>query len=124
MGRVGQRTAPAVLVVALSPLLAACTQVEDSESDYSPTKVTAIPGRQEQQVTFNAEAVRRAGLRTAHVRRRDGRSFIPYAALIYAANGDTFTYVSHRPRVYVREPIRVDHIAAGRVVLRRGPPVG
>jgi hypothetical protein len=26
--------------------------------------------------------------------------------------------------VYVREPIRVDHIAAGRVVLRRGPPVG
>jgi len=119
-----QRTALALLLVSLAVSLPACTQVEESESEYSPTETKAIPGREELQVTFNAEAVRRAGVQTAHVRAGGGHTFIPYAALIYDENGDTYTYVSPKPRVYIREPIRVDHIAGDRVVLKQGPTVG
>ena len=119
-----QRTALALLLVSLAVSLPACTQVEESESEYSPTETKAIPGREELQVTFNAEAVRRAGVQIAHVRAGSGHTFIPYAALIYDENGDTYTYVSPKPRVYIREPIRVDHIAGDRVVLKQGPTVG
>jgi multidrug efflux pump subunit AcrA (membrane-fusion protein) len=114
----------ALMLGSLAVTLPACTQVEEAETDYSPTEVKPIPGKEEQQVTFNAEAVRRAGVQTAHVATSGGHTFIPYAALIYNEDGDTFTYVSPKPRVYFREPIRVDHIAGNRVVLKRGPTVG
>jgi hypothetical protein len=114
----------ALMLGSLTFALPACTQVEESESDYSPTQSKAINGREELQVTFNAEAVRRAGLETARVRASGGRSFIPYAALIYNDVGDTYTYVSPRPRVYIREPIRVHRIEGNRVLLKKGPAVG
>jgi hypothetical protein len=114
----------ALLLGSLAVTLPACTQVESAETDYSPTEVKPIPGKEEQQVTFNAEAVRRAGVKTDRVRVSAGHMFIPYAALIYNENGDTYTYVSPKPRVYIREPIRVDHIAGDRVLLKRGPAVG
>jgi multidrug efflux pump subunit AcrA (membrane-fusion protein) len=52
------------------------------------------------------------------------RTSIPYAALIYNEEGATYTYVSPKPLVFVREPIAVARIAGDRVVLRDGPPVG
>jgi multidrug efflux pump subunit AcrA (membrane-fusion protein) len=123
-GAKSRRITLALMLGFLAITLPACSQVESAETDYSPTEVKPIPGREEQQVTFNAEAVRRAGIKTAHVRATRGHTFIPYAALIYNENGDTYTYVSPKPRVYLREPISVDHIAGGRVVLKRGPIVG
>ena len=104
----------------------ACTQVEESESTYSPTKVTPITGNDDiQQVTFTAEAAKVDGLQTEHVfRTRGARTAIPYAALIYDEEGDTFTYVSPRPLTYVRTAIRIDHIVGNTVVLEQGPPVG
>ena len=41
--------------------------------------------------------------------------------MIYNEEGDTYTYVSPKPLVYVREHIDVDHITGARVVLRHGP---
>ena len=122
MRRQSRPIALALILGALTLPLAACTQVEESESTYSPTSVKPIKGHDDiQQVTFTAEAARRAGVRTTTVRRSGGRTSIPYAALIYNEDGDTYTYVSPKPYVYVREPIDVDHIAGGRVVLRHGP---
>ena len=117
----------AVALVAGSVALAlgGCTQVEESESTYSPTSVAPVKGQDDiQQVTFTAQAAQRAGVRTATVQERAGHASIPYAALIYNEEGNTYTYVSRTPLVYVRVPIRVDHIANGRVVLRRGPRTG
>jgi hypothetical protein len=117
----------AVLVVvgALAPALSACTQVEESESTYSPTSVTPVKGSDDiQQVTFSAIAARRADVRTATVRASGRLTWIPYAALIYNDEGNTYTYVSPKPLVYVREPIDVDRITGARVLLRHGPPTG
>jgi hypothetical protein len=115
-----------LLMGTLSLPLAACTQVEEYESTYSPTTVKPVKGAADdiQQVTFTADAARRADVRTGEVAARGRRTSIPYAALIYNEEGATYTYVSPKPLVFMREPIDVDRIAGDRVVLRHGPPVG
>jgi hypothetical protein len=75
-------------------------------------------------VTFTADAARRADVKTVAVKATRRRTSIPYAALIYNEEGATYTYVSPKPLVFMREPIDVDHIAGDRVVLRHGPPTG
>jgi hypothetical protein len=115
----------ALVAGALALALAGCTQVEEFESTNEPTSVAPVKGEDDiQQVTFTADAARRAGLQMATVQARGTRTSIPYAALIYNEEGNTYTYVSRRPLVFVRTLIGVDHIANGRVVLRRGPPAG
>jgi hypothetical protein len=126
MPRRGRSIALALTLGFVSLPLAACTQVGEYESTYSPTTVKPIEGRDDdvQRVTFTADAARRADLKTATVQASGRRKSIPYAALIYNEEGATYTYVSPKPLVFVREPIDVDHIAGDRVVLRHGPPTG
>ena len=115
----------ALVAGAVALALTGCTQVEEFESESSPTSVQPLKGHPDiQQVTFTADAARRAGLRTAAVEATGARTSIPYAALIYNEEGNTYTYVSRKPLVFVRVRIGVDHIAHGRVVLRRGPVTG
>jgi|SRR4051812_6190673 len=127
MRRPGRSIGLALITVSLSLPLAACTQVEEFESEYSPTTVTPVEGAGEddpQQVAFTADAARRAGLITAKVSRSGRRTAIPYAALIYTEDGATYAYVSPKPLVYIRRPVTVDHVAGNRVLLRSGPPTG
>ena len=126
MPRSSRSIALAVALGSLSMSLAACTQVEEFESTYSPTTVEPIKGRDDdfQRVTFTAEAARRVDLQTATVRPGGRHTSIPYDALIYDEEGATFTYVSPKPLVFVREPIDVLRVAGSRVVLRDGPPAG
>ena len=111
---------------ALSLPLAACSQVEEFESTYSPTTVEPLKGRDDdmKRVTFTPEAAQRADLKTDRVRASSRHTSIPYAALIYDEEGLTYTYVSPKPLVFVREPVDIDRIAGDRVVLRDGPPSG
>jgi hypothetical protein len=121
----GSSRSLALALVAGALALGGCTQVEEFESKSAPTSVKPLKGQEDiQQVTFTADAARRAGVRTAAVRSSGLETSIPYAALIYNEEGNTYTYVSRKPLVFVRTRIGVDHIANGRVVLRRGPPNG
>ncbi|MEA2137148.1 MAG: hypothetical protein QOG56_298 [Solirubrobacteraceae bacterium] len=126
MRRRSRSAALALIVGALPLALAACTQVEESESDYSPTSVKRVNVRDDdiQQVTFTAEAARRAGLQTATVRTSGRRTSMPYAALIYNEEGRTYAFVSLKPLVFVRQRVGVQRIAGDRVVLRSGPAAG
>ena len=59
--RPGRSIPLALIMVSLSLPFAACTQVEEFESEYSPTTVTPVEGAGEdapQQVTFTADAAR------------------------------------------------------------------
>ncbi len=122
-----RRPSQSIAVVLMTgSLLAACSEVEERESTYSPATVTPIQGRDDgiQLVSFTADAARRADVKTAKVQASGRHTLIPYASLIYAEDGATYAYVSPKPLVYMREPIDVDHIAGDRVVLRDGPPRG
>jgi hypothetical protein len=120
----GRPIALALLVGALSLPLAACTVVGENKSSYFPTAVSAVKGTEVKQVTFTAEAVRRADVHTDVVRRLGQRTFIPYAALIYDEAGATWTFVTAKPRVYLRTPVHVHRISGDRVILAAGPPAG
>ena len=52
------------------------------------------------------------------------RRVIPYSALVYEINGDTWVYTSPEPRVFVRGKVVVDYIDGDRAMLREGPPAG
>jgi hypothetical protein len=52
------------------------------------------------------------------------RTVIPYGALIYDLNGDTWVYTSPEPRTYIRETITVDYIDGDLAVLVEGPAAG
>jgi hypothetical protein len=52
------------------------------------------------------------------------RKVIPYAAVLYQASGDAYTYTNPAPLVYVHQPITVDYVTGDLAVLTNGPPVG
>jgi hypothetical protein len=122
-----RRRRPLLLALGLAALalaLSSCTQVEEFQSSYEPSSVHPVKGSEIEQVRFTAEAARRAGVQLATVSRHAGRHVIPYAALIYDDEGETFTYVSPKPLEYLRTPIEVKRISGDRVLLAHGPPLG
>ena len=114
------RLAPGVLAAALVSLpVAGCAEVEsESASGYEPSKLAHA------RVTFTAEAARRTALRTGTVQRRGTRVTVPYAALLYGPEGNTYVYTSPRPLQYLREEVHVDRIEGTRVLLSHGPAPG
>jgi hypothetical protein len=49
---------------------------------------------------------------------------LPYAALLYDANGKTWVYTNPAPLVYERQSVTVAKVEAGVVTATAGPPAG
>ena len=49
---------------------------------------------------------------------------IPYSAVLYGLNGETWAYINPAPLTFVRHPITVDYIEGGQAFLLDGPAVG
>ncbi|MDX1414250.1 MAG: hypothetical protein R3293_08660 [Candidatus Promineifilaceae bacterium] len=49
---------------------------------------------------------------------------VPYSAVIYGLNGETWVYVNTAPLTYMRQEITVEHIDGGDAYLSSGPPAG
>jgi hypothetical protein len=114
-----------VLAVVALPL-SGCTEVEtESATGYEPAKLEPVKGDGDlQRVTFTAEGAKRIGLRTATVRRAGEHTVVPYAALLYDPDGNTYVYTSPRALEYVRAEVRVRGVEGDRVFLSDGPPMG
>ena len=50
------------------------------------------------------------------------RAVIPYSAIIYGLNGETWIYTNPEPLTFIRQPVTVDYNEGGRVILSDGPP--
>jgi hypothetical protein len=111
-----------LIVVALA--VTACGGSSGGEGGGDPATVRPIKGTDLNQVTLTAQAARRLGIETAEVRQRGARTSVPYGAVVYNADGSTFTYTSPKPRVYVRAPITVVRITGAEAILSHGPPAG
>ena len=104
--------------------VAGCAEVEsESATGYEPAKLEPVKGDLKR-VIFTAEGARRIGLRTARVRRSAKDKVVPYTALIYSPEGNTYVYTSPKAFEYLRAAVRVRRIAGNRVQLSDGPPVG
>lgn len=92
-----------------------------------PSEVEEIEGSNFSTVTLTERAMERVGIQTATVGEMSQsplRKVIPYSALLYGPEGQTWVYTSPQPRVFVRYVVDVDYIEGDIVVLNDGPPVG
>ena len=130
--QLNQRWMLAALIVS-GLLLAACSGTSARTPKAGPATIEQIDGTDLSRVTLTAEATERLGIQTApvsevEVARAGGepalRKVIPYAAVMYRSNGDTYVYTNLEPLVFVRAPISVDYIEGDQAVLADGPPTG
>jgi hypothetical protein len=113
-----------LVLITAGVLLSACSGDEETASLYEPARLEPIKGTEVKRVKFSAEGARRVGLQTAVIRGNGQRNTIPYAAVIYDPEGNTFTYTSPEPLTFVRREIEIDRVDGDRVVLSDGPPTG
>jgi hypothetical protein len=111
-----------LLVVPL--LLAACGGTAAEEAVQPPAVAKQIKGTDITQVTLTAEAARRLGVRTVAVRSDGAGTVIPYQAVLYDPNGETWAYTSPKPLVFQRADISVARIVGNSAILTTGPSVG
>src|SRR5215211_3926566 len=100
-----------VLIAAGVVSLSACSGEASSGYDYEmashhePAELEPIKGTDVQRVIFDAVAAKRVGLKTAPIRQNGQGKIMPYAALIYDAEGKTYAYTAPEPLTYVRQQI-------------------
>jgi len=92
--------------------------------ETAPATVTAVKGTDLSEVTLSADAARRLGIRTGRVQAGADGDVIPYDAVLYDATGETYTYTSPKPLVFVRAPIEVKRIDGADALLVSGPRPG
>jgi hypothetical protein len=129
----GKRQIAVAALAAAGLAVAGCgnTATFDNEaaSDAGPSRLEPVKGSSLPRVILTPQAARRIGIETVPVRTgaaRDVRhpSVIPYAAVVYDAEGHAFAYTSTRRLTYVRAPIRVVRTDGPVAILSKGPPVG
>ena len=104
--------------------LSACGTPAEEEGGGDAATVEPIKGTHTNLVTLNKEASQTLGIKTTAIKKDGGRDVLPDSALVYAADGHTFTYSSPKPNQYVRAEITVDRIDGTKVILKKGPPAG
>ena len=109
--------------------LSACSEASsgydyETASHHVPAKLESIKGTDVQRVIFDAEAAERVGLKTAPIRQNGQEIVVPYGAVIYDADGNTYAYTSPKPLTFVRWEIDVDRVVGNSAMLSDGPPVG
>lgn len=115
------------LLIVSGLLLSACAPVAEEEvsSENGPATTEPIEGTDLLRVVLTPDAARRLDIQADMVRdAAESGTVIPYAAVFYTADGNTWTYTSPEPLTFVRAPIAIDRIDGDRVFLSDGPPVG
>lgn len=118
------------IFLAVLPLMACAGGSESSEHE-EPAIVEEVTGSEFNKVTLTERAAERLGIQSVPVREEsiDGsmKSVIPYAALIYGLNGETWAYMRNPGTdslTFIRTPVTVDRIDGDIVILADGPAVG
>lgn len=122
----------ALLVTACLPL-ASCRKME-AEADEGDNKAATVVHQEDKHpdqpaiVTLTEDAEKRIDLQTAAVQDVDingaKQKVMPYAALLYDTNGETWTFTNAEPLTFVRQRIKVDHIDGDNAILAQGPAAG
>uniref|UniRef100_A0A7C3AS68 Uncharacterized protein n=1 Tax=Thermorudis sp. TaxID=1969470 RepID=A0A7C3AS68_9BACT len=127
----GKRMTWIVAAVLLASLaLSACSQAtaRPAASAEEPSKLEPIEGTELSRVILTEKAAERLGIETDQVRQvkitGEQRTVVPYAAVLYTEDGETWIYTNPEPPVFVRQSITVERIEGDQAILTDGPPVG
>lgn len=75
-------------------------------------------------LTLTAKSAERLGIQTASVEDRGSEIVVPYASVIYDADGGTWAYVAVQPLTFERAAIVIESIDGEEALLADGPPTG
>jgi hypothetical protein len=107
--------------------LAGCAAAAESSSGGDPAaRVEAVAGSEVSRVILSELGAERLGVATEAVRQAPGGTGleIPFTAVVYDAEGATWTFTNPSGHTYIREPIAITSIKGDRVLLSSGPAVG
>jgi ABC-type oligopeptide transport system substrate-binding subunit len=123
----------ALLVAACLPL-SACKKMEAEADEEGEDKAATVVHQEEKNpdqpaiVTLTEDAEKRIDVQTAAVQDVDVKGakqkVMPYAALLYDTQGETWTFTTAEPQTYVRQKIKVDRIEGDKAILAQGPATG
>ena len=110
-----------VLMVA-GLLLSACgpKEADIGTSENGPAKVEHLEGANPTRVTLTEDAAKRLDIQTAPAQ----KDAIPYAAVLYDTEGNTWVYTNPEPFVFLRSPVTIDHIEGDQAFLSKALPDG
>lgn len=103
-----------MVLVAMS--LFACSPKLPTIEKTDPSRTEPIEGSELKRVILTAKAAERIGLETVPM---DGL-VLPYSAVIYDTQGNTWIYTSPEPLTFVRAAVVIDRIEGDQVFLARG----
>ena len=107
-----------VMLVFAGLLLSACGANTAAPEKIVPSKLEPIEGTDLSKVILTEKAAERIGVETVSA----SGTAVPYAAVIYDIEGNTWIYTSPEPLTFVREPIVIDHIEGDTVFLAESLP--
>jgi hypothetical protein len=118
-----------LVLIACVVSLSACGEASsgydyETASHHDPAELEPIKGTDVSRVVIDAEGVKRAGIQTAPIHQNGQGTVMPHSAVIFDADGETFTYTVPEPRTYVRQKIVIDDVVGDSVMLSDGPPAG
>jgi uncharacterized protein YceK len=114
-----------VIVAIASLLISGCgAGVSETTTEEGPAQVEHLEGAEPTRVTLTEDAAKRLDIQTVAVRGNGERIVIPYAAILYDTEGNTWIYTNPEPLIFVRSPITVDRIEGEEAFLSAGPPSG
>jgi hypothetical protein len=116
-----------ILVLASTGLaVSGCAETSESEDSGDPAaELVTVEGSDIPQVVLTERAVERLDIQLSGVSPGSfGTTTIPYAAVVYDPNGDTWVYTTPEPLTFTRTPITVLDITGDRAVLSAGPQPG
>jgi hypothetical protein len=103
-----------MLVMVAAMALAACgPKAATTTEKISPSTLEEIEGSDLQRVILTEKAAERIGVETTPA----SAMTVPYAAVIYDTEGNTWVYTNPAPLTFVRAPIVVDRIEGDQAFL-------
>jgi hypothetical protein len=85
-------------------------------------EATSVPGIK--RITLTERGAKRTGITLDKVKSGNKGLEIPYAALLYQADGSEWVYIAEKPLVYVRVKVHVTDIKGNTMFVSEGPVAG
>lgn len=103
-----------IIVLLTAFLLSACgAQVPVTGEKIAPSELEPIEGTDLSRVILTEKAAERIGVQTVPASER----VVPYSAVIYDIEGNTWIYTNPAPLTFVRAPIVIDRIEGDQAFL-------
>lgn len=107
-----------LIVVTVAALqLAACGPKTITTEKINPSTLEVIEGSELKRVILTEKAAERIGLQTVPV----NETVVPYSAVIYDLEGNTWVYTNPSPLTFVRVRVVIDRIEGNQAFLSQRP---